>query len=103
MTITLEAGLAVLSSVAAFCAALAWLVWWLGEQFRAVSDRFNEKIDKVKTELLDKMDKHEDYDNERFQEIGIDLAGLRLAMDPSGALTPGYTSPFLEKFMLKKS
>lgn len=71
--------------------AVASLTWWLSGQFSGVRHLVHERVEKVETTLLNKLEYHERHDDSRFAGIRGDLLDIRIR----NAAKDGLVSPIL--------
>lgn len=62
-------------------------VWILAWQINNVKSKMYDKMDEVKTSILNKLEYHERHDDQRFAQINNDLWSVRLALARNGKET----------------
>lgn len=68
----------VLSNVITMLIAGGGIIWALSGQFTKTRELVDQKIDKLETTLVNKMEYHERHDDSRFTEVKNDVWQLRL-------------------------
>lgn len=54
------------------------LAWFLQSKFSALSSKLYDKIERSMQQILDKLEYHEKYDDQRFMAISNDLWDIRV-------------------------
>jgi len=54
------------------------LAWWLSKQFGTMRSLIYEKIEKLQTNILTKLEYHEKHDDARFDALSKDIWTIRL-------------------------
>lgn len=66
------------SGIFAAAVSLMSLVWWLSKQFASTRHLVYDKIDYAMKTILEKLEYHERYDDQRFTSISNDLWDIRV-------------------------
>ena len=61
---------------------------WIGKKFDSTKDFFSEKIEKLETNIIKKLEYHERHDDERFADIKNDVWDIRVRNAARDGLTP---------------
>lgn len=82
--ITVEMALTMATAVASAIGGAATLAWWLSRQFSETRKGFYEALEKHRDTFSDKVDKHEQLDQDRHEENLGRFGSIQVALAKLG-------------------
>lgn len=65
-----------------------WGSWWLSKKFSEIKGLFFDRMERLETNILGKLEYHERHDDKRFADIRDDIWDIRVRNAAKDGMTP---------------